>query len=56
MNLHRKFRVEFKTDMDPDLDWEFEPIQDSVVVNAGETALSFFRAYNRGDHPIIGKN
>ena len=53
--LHRKFRDEFKTDVDPDMDWEFEPVQDSVIVNAGETALVFHRAYNREEKPVIGK-
>jgi cytochrome c oxidase assembly protein subunit 11 len=34
--------------------WEFSPQTNSVVVNAGETALAFYTAYNRSDKPIAG--
>ena len=54
MFLHRKFRVKFQAEVDPDLNWDFEPVQDEVVVNAGETALIFYKAVNRGNKPVIG--
>ena len=54
MDIFRKFRVEFKADTDPASNWEFEPVQDSVVVHAGETALVFYRAYNKNDKPVVG--
>jgi len=44
----------FKAECDPDVKWEFEPIQTEVIVNAGETALAFYRAFNHEDFPIIG--
>ena len=44
----------FNAESDPDVQWEFEPIQKEVVVNAGETALAFYRAYNNENYPIIG--
>ena len=52
--MHRKFRVIFDAESDPDVKWDFEPIQKEVLVNAGETALAFYRAFNHEDFPIIG--
>lgn len=40
--------------MDPKANWDFEPVQDEVIVHAGETALIFYRAYNREEIPIVG--
>ena len=37
------------------MDWEFAPVQDEVIVNAGETALMFYRALNKEPKAIIGK-
>ncbi len=37
------------------MNWEFEPVNDEVIVNAGETALIFYRAYNAEPHPVIGR-
>jgi len=54
LDLHRKFRVKFQTDIDPDLKWTFEPVQDEVIVGAGETALVFFKVVNSDNKPVIG--
>ncbi len=54
INVHRKFKVIFEADQDPDVNWEFEPIQSEVTVNAGETALAFYRVRNNEDFPVIG--
>jgi len=54
MILHRKFKVKFSSDVDPELGWEFEPVQDELVVNAGEPALMFYRVKNNSDKPIVG--
>ena len=43
---HRKFRIQFAGIHDPEVKWEFEPVQEEVIVNAGETALMFYKAYN----------
>ena len=51
---HRKFKIQFKSESDPDLNWEFTPINDELIVNAGETALTFYKAYNMEEKPIIG--
>ena len=36
------------------MDWDFEPANEEMIVNAGETALTFYKAYNREEKPIIG--
>ena len=54
INVFRKFKVIFEGDADPDVNWEFEPIQNEVTVNAGETALAFYRVRNNEDFPVIG--
>ena len=51
---HRKFKLIFKATIDPVVDWEFAPVQEQVVVNAGETALVFYKAYNAEVDPVIG--
>ncbi|KAL4466775.1 hypothetical protein ABPG74_010372 [Tetrahymena malaccensis] len=54
LHIHKKYRVVFKAEADPEVDWEFEPVQDEVIVNAGETALVFYRAHNKEPDPVIG--
>lgn len=56
MHIHKKYKVVFKAEADPEVDWEFEPIQDEVIINAGETALIFYRAHNKEPEPVIGMN
>ena len=51
---HRKFKIQFKSESDPDLNWEFTPVNDELIVNAGETALTFYKAYNNEEKPVIG--
>lgn len=52
--IHRKFDIAFKGTCEPELGWSFFPLQDDVTVNAGETVLAFYRAYNDTDEPMIG--
>jgi cytochrome c oxidase assembly protein subunit 11 len=37
-----------------EIPWEFQPETTQLVVNAGETALAFYKVYNRSDKPIAG--
>lgn len=52
--IHRKFELHFQGMTEPELGWSFFPLQDSVYINAGETVLAFFRAYNENSEPVIG--
>ena len=44
----------FKSETDPDMNWDFEPVNEEMTVNAGETALTFYKALNHNTEPIIG--
>ena len=54
INVFKKFKVIFEADVDEEVDWTFEPIQSEVIVNAGETALAFYKVKNNEDFPVIG--
>ena len=54
VNVFRKFRVSFLSHIQDELPWEFEALTNNLVVNSGETALAFYRVYNRTDRPIAG--
>jgi cytochrome c oxidase assembly protein Cox11 len=36
------------------MNWDFEPVNGQMVVNSGETALTFYKAFNHSDTPVIG--
>lgn len=51
---HRKLHIHFSGQVSTKLDWSFKPEQRQVSVVPGETALAFFKAYNKSDKPIVG--
>jgi hypothetical protein len=50
----RRIKVTFNADCSDALPWKFTPLQKSVVVRPGESALAFYTAKNRSDKDIIG--
>jgi cytochrome c oxidase assembly protein subunit 11 len=54
INVYRKYRISFMAHTMDELPWEFQPQTSTLVVNAGETALAFYKVYNRSDKPIAG--
>lgn len=50
----RAVTVRFNSDIDPALDWNFKPVQRSVELQVGETALAFFEASNLAPQSITG--
>lgn len=50
----RKIKIEFEAETHPDLNWDFEPMQSQVTIHPGETALMFYKAFNKNDKPVIG--
>lgn len=52
--LTRPMTVRFDANTDPDLPWDFEPMQVSIDTKVGARSLAFFRAHNRSDEPITG--
>jgi cytochrome c oxidase assembly protein subunit 11 len=52
--LDRTITIRFDANVDKNLAWSFEPVQTKMDVKIGETALAFFKATNKSDHPITG--
>lgn len=50
----RRIKVTFNADCSDALPWKFTPLQKSVVVRPGESALAFYTATNKSDKDIIG--
>lgn len=50
----RKIKVTFNADCSDALPWKFTPLQKSVIVRPGESALAFYTAKNRSEKDIIG--
>lgn len=52
--LDRTITVRFDGNVDPGLPWSFAPVQHTMEVKIGETALAFFKATNNADTPVTG--
>ncbi|MHA3913326.1 cytochrome c oxidase assembly protein [Halovulum sp. GXIMD14793] len=52
--LEREVTVHFDASKVRGMPWEFKPVQTSMKVRVGETALAFYEAYNPTDRPIAG--
>ena len=50
----KKYTVRFTGTSDPSVNWEFEPIEKELTIGAGETAIVFYRLYNKEEKPIVG--
>lgn len=52
--LDRTIVVRFDANVSKDLAWKFEPVQRTMTVKLGETALAFYTATNMTDRPVKG--
>jgi cytochrome c oxidase assembly protein subunit 11 len=52
--LDRTVEVRFDASMERGLPWTFEPVEPSMTVRIGETALAFYRATNNSSEPVTG--
>lgn len=52
--LDRTVKIHFDANVAPDLPWSFEPVQRTLDVKIGESALAFYRATNTSSEPITG--
>ena len=52
--LDRTIRVRFDGNVDHGLPWAFAPVQQTMDVKIGETALAFFKATNETSAPVSG--
>lgn len=55
VTLERTVRVRFDANTSPDMPWEFRPLQRTMEVRLGESALMFYEAYNPTDAPVAGQ-
>jgi len=53
--LDRTIRVRFDGNVDHGLPWTFAPVQQTMDVKIGETALAFFKATNNSSVPVSGR-
>ena len=52
--IDRKITVRFDANVAPGLDWDFRPLQSSVMMNLGEVTTIFYEAHNRSGKPLTG--
>jgi cytochrome c oxidase assembly protein subunit 11 len=50
----RHFKIRFNADVNPELDWAFQPQQREMTVQMGEAGLAFYRAENRAEQAVTG--
>jgi len=53
--LDRTIRIRFDGNVDASLPWTFAPVQHTMDVKIGETALAFFKATNKAKTPVTGR-
>jgi cytochrome c oxidase assembly protein subunit 11 len=52
--LDREMEVRFDSNTAPGLPWDFEPLERSVTLNVGQSAIAYYRATNTSDVPVTG--
>lgn len=52
--LDQTIRIRFDASKARDFPWEFRPVERTMEVRIGETALAFYEAYNPTDEPVAG--
>jgi cytochrome c oxidase assembly protein subunit 11 len=52
--LDRVVTVRFDSNVTPGMEWAFKPVQRTMDVKLGESALAFYTATNTSDAPITG--
>jgi cytochrome c oxidase assembly protein subunit 11 len=50
----RVFTIRFNADVDPNLPWDFQPVQREMTLRVGESGLAHFEARNRSARPTAG--
>jgi cytochrome c oxidase assembly protein subunit 11 len=53
--LDRTVTIRFDGNVDRSLPWTFAPVQQTIDVKIGETALAFFKASNNSSVPVSGR-
>ena len=53
--LDRTVTILFDANVSAQLPWKFEPVQRTMDVKLGETAMAFYRATNTSSHAVTGR-
>lgn len=53
-DINRPLKIVFSANSHSSVSWSFRPLQDSIEVYPGETALAFYRAKNPFNELVIG--
>lgn len=52
--IDRVMKIRFDSNVNPALDWAFDPVLKSMELKVGENALAFYQAENQSDETIVG--
>lgn len=52
--LDRVMEVRFDANVARDMPWTFQPVETTMQVRVGESAIAYYRATNNADHPVTG--
>lgn len=52
--LDETIEVRFDASLEKDMPWQFKPVQQTIELRIGETALAFYEAHNPTDKPVSG--
>jgi len=52
--LDRSIIIRFDSNVAKNLAWKFKPVQRTVEIKIGETALIYYKAKNMSDKPVVG--
>src|SRR5487761_2744502 len=52
--VRQKIAVRFNANTNPNLPWDFAPVQAQITLPLGDEQLAFYTARNRADTPVTG--
>lgn len=52
--LERSLDIRFNADVDPQLQWVFQPQQLQLKLHVGETGVAYYKVRNQTDQPLVG--
>lgn len=52
--LDETIKIRFDANTDPDMPWDFKPVERQMTVRIGETGLAFYEAHNPTDRVVAG--
>ena len=53
--LENTIKVRFDASLERNMPWNFEPLQDELEINVGDSGIAFYEAFNPTDRPVAGQ-